>query len=107
MFAKTADRARDDRGSTPAATASMDAALRAIYAMFERARWAVWRWHQAQQTEQQLSGLLDHMLKDMGPFEVGPHRCHDAPGRGKQLIPNAWFRDIRLKHFAPKTVCKP
>jgi uncharacterized protein YjiS (DUF1127 family) len=71
MFAKTADRARDDRGSTPAATASMDAALRAIYAMFERARWAVWRWHQAQQTEQQLSGLLDHMLKDMGRSRSG------------------------------------
>jgi uncharacterized protein YjiS (DUF1127 family) len=65
MIAKTADDARY-HGSMPPATASLDAVLRPIEAMLERAWWAAWRWHQVRRTQKQLSALSDHMLRDVG-----------------------------------------
>jgi uncharacterized protein YjiS (DUF1127 family) len=66
MIAKTADGARHHHAFTPARTANLDAVLRAVDALFERIRWAAWRWYQVQQTRKQLSALPDHILKDIG-----------------------------------------
>jgi uncharacterized protein YjiS (DUF1127 family) len=42
------------------------AALRALRAMADQARWAIWRWHQVRRTSHRLARLQDHILRDIG-----------------------------------------
>jgi len=46
--------------------AELAAALRAIRAAADRARWALWRWYQIRRTTRRLAGLQDHILRDIG-----------------------------------------
>jgi uncharacterized protein YjiS (DUF1127 family) len=44
----------------------LQAAIAAIQALAVRARWAVWRWYQVRRTSEQVAGLQDHLLADIG-----------------------------------------
>ena len=66
MIARTVTDPRYHQGFAQPHADLPKAALRAIHAMAERARWAAWRWYQVHQTRKQLFALPDHMLKDIG-----------------------------------------
>jgi len=67
------------------------AALCAIRAAADRARWALWRWYQIRRTAQRLAGLQDHILRDIG--------------LSRSSIESATMRRVReeeqLRRFAP------
>jgi uncharacterized protein YjiS (DUF1127 family) len=66
MTARTVSHSRYSHGLMLPHADLLGAALHAIHAMAEGARWAVWRSYQARQTGRRLSALPDHMLKDIG-----------------------------------------
>jgi uncharacterized protein YjiS (DUF1127 family) len=66
MIARTVTDSRYSHGLTLPPADLLAAALRAIRAMADGARWAVWRWYQVGRTRRQLSNLPDHLLKDIG-----------------------------------------
>jgi uncharacterized protein YjiS (DUF1127 family) len=66
MIARTATESRYSHGLMLPHADLLAAALRAIRATADGARWAIWRWYQVRRTTRQLSHLPDHMLKDIG-----------------------------------------
>jgi uncharacterized protein YjiS (DUF1127 family) len=66
MSASTVIQSRDSHGLMLPHADLLAAALRAIRAMADGTRWAVWRWYQVGRTRRQLSNLPDHLLKDIG-----------------------------------------
>ena len=66
MIAKIADGTHYRQVFSPAGPASLGEVRRAMHAVAEGARWAVWRWYQVRRTRKQLLALQDHMLRDIG-----------------------------------------
>jgi uncharacterized protein YjiS (DUF1127 family) len=66
MFAKTVTDSRYSHGLMLPHADLLTAAVRALHATIDGARWAIWRWYQVRRTTWQLSHLPDHMLKDIG-----------------------------------------
>jgi uncharacterized protein YjiS (DUF1127 family) len=66
MIARTVTNSRYIEGLMLPHADLLAAALRAINAMVDGARWAIWRWYQVRRTSQKVSGLSDHLLRDIG-----------------------------------------
>jgi uncharacterized protein YjiS (DUF1127 family) len=66
MSASTVIQSRDSHGLMLPHADLLAAALRAIRAMADGTRWAVWRWYQVRRTRQQVANLPDHLLRDIG-----------------------------------------
>ena len=66
MIARTVTGPRYHQGFAQPHADLPKAAMRAIQAMADRARWTAWRWYQVHQTRKQLFALPDHLLKDIG-----------------------------------------
>jgi uncharacterized protein YjiS (DUF1127 family) len=66
MIARTVTDGRDGHSLFVAHADLLTAAVRAIHATLDGARWAVWRWYQVGRTRRQISNLPDHLLKDIG-----------------------------------------
>ena len=66
MSAKTVTSTRLHDGPALPQAELAAAALHAIRATADRARWAIWRWYQIRQTSHRLAGLQDHILRDIG-----------------------------------------
>jgi uncharacterized protein YjiS (DUF1127 family) len=66
MIARTATEGRDGHSLFVPHADLLAAAVRAIHATIDGARWAIWRWYQVRRTMRQLSHLPDHMLTDIG-----------------------------------------
>jgi uncharacterized protein YjiS (DUF1127 family) len=66
MIARTVTESRDNHGLRLPHADLLTAAVRAIRATVDGARWAIWRWYQVRRTRQQVSLLPDHLLRDIG-----------------------------------------
>ena len=66
MIAKTVSHSRYSHDLALPHAELLQAALRTVHAMADRARWAIWRWYQVRRTSRQVAGLQDHILQDIG-----------------------------------------
>jgi uncharacterized protein YjiS (DUF1127 family) len=66
MSARTVTDSRYSHGLMLPHADLLTAAVRALDAAIDGARWAIWRWYQVGRTRRQLSNLPDHLLKDIG-----------------------------------------
>jgi uncharacterized protein YjiS (DUF1127 family) len=90
MIARTGSDSRYSNGLMLPHADLLAAVLRAIRAIADGARWALWRWYQVHQTTRRLSALPEHMLKDIGlsrSMLIGAtmHRVHEEEAIRRRL----------------------